>query len=620
MAGNLMALTTYGAQVAGNALTFGILLPWVTPANGQSVSVKVIHENDQFMQKVPPVVTALNHSVDPAYGDFWSGPVDLTAAGPAGSSWGSQGRYLYRFCISRPGAADIDWVGDPFAQAYGAGKIAAIAYPAPPYAWSAAEANWRTPGLADLVVYEVNLAEFGHGIDQAIDRIPYVADLGVNCIEVMPVTDVDPEVDWGYLPDGYFGVDERLGDAAELQQFIDTAHQHGLAVVLDAVYGHTGDNFPYYYAYQQLAYANNPFMGTFGAGQFGHSINYDLQFPQDYFYTANHYWLDRFHVDGFRYDDVPDYWDGPTGSGYANLVYGTYQYVSSGAGAGPYWARFGAGGANLIQCAEKLDNPPGVLYQSYTNSCWQDATLGAAGDVAAGRRPDPATLELDLSLLDYPVAVPRGSGAAAFTMPTTAVQYLENHDHQRFLCNFGLIDPDADTLFSEGNRALWFKLQPYLIALLTAPGVPLLFQGQEFGENYTLPGGGLGRTLLLRPVRWEYFYDIPGQSLVHLVRALLRTRNAFPQFRSGESYFYNVPYYTDPGLIVFSRGTGNQFSLVAVNLTDSSVATTFTFPQTGVYQEQLSRQLGYASQDLNATAGAGTAMEVPSNYGGVWTP
>lgn len=327
---NLMPLTRYGAPVAGNTLTFGLLLPWVTAGNGQSVSVKVIHENDQFMQHIPPVVTLLSHSVDPTYGDFWSGSVALTTGGPPGSSWGTNGRYLYRFCISRPGGLpDIDWIVDPLAQAYGAGKISALRVPLAPYAWSAGEANWRTPQLSDLVVYEVNLAEFARGIAQAADRLPYLADLGVNCIEIMPVTDVDPEVDWGYLPNGYFGVDERLGDAAQLQGFIDEAHQHALAVVLDVVYGHTGNGFPYYYAYQQLNYANNPFMGSFGAHQFGNSINYSLQFPRDYFYTANHYWLDQFHADGFRYDDVPDFWDGPTGNATLTSRTRTYQFVAT---------------------------------------------------------------------------------------------------------------------------------------------------------------------------------------------------------------------------------------------------------------------------------------------------
>jgi len=210
-------------------------------------------------------------------------------------------------------------------------------------------------------------------------------------------------------------------------------------------------------------------------------------------------------------------------------------------------------------------------------------------------------------------------------MPKTAGQYLENHDHARFLCNFGTVNPDAgnlqpDPIFFEGDRSLWYKLQPYLIALLTAAGIPLLWQGQEFGENYTLPLQGIGRTMLLRPVRWDYFYDTAGQYLVHLVRALLQIRRSFPQFRTGSQYFYTDASYAAEHLVLFSREAAGQYSLVAVNLSDTDALTSFTFPQPGVYQEQLARALGNPSpQDLTAVSGTPTAFRVPSNYGGVWT-
>jgi 1,4-alpha-glucan branching enzyme len=80
------------------------------------------------------------------------------------------------------------------------------------------------------------------------------------------------------------------------------------------------------------------------------------------------------------------------------------------------------------------------------------------------------------------------------------LQYIENHDYSRFICEFGLSQRDWNPLFGEGNRANWYGLQPYLIALLTAKGIPMLWQGREFGENYFVPDSGLGRVLLLRPV------------------------------------------------------------------------------------------------------------------------
>src|SRR5207249_10433359 len=67
----------------------------------------------------------------------------------------------------------------------------------------------------------------------------------VNAIEVMPLSNVAASVDWGYLPIGYFGVDERFGKRSAFQQMVDIAHQHGIAVVVDVVYGHTGVDFAY---------------------------------------------------------------------------------------------------------------------------------------------------------------------------------------------------------------------------------------------------------------------------------------------------------------------------------------------------------------------------------------
>jgi 1,4-alpha-glucan branching enzyme len=50
--------------------------------------------------------------------------------------------------------------------------------------------------------------------------------------------------------------------------------------------------------------------------------------------------------------------------------------------------------------------------------------------------------------------------------------------------------------------------------VLAGKGIPMLWQGQEFGENYFVPDSGLARVLLLRPLRWDYFYDTAGKSLV----------------------------------------------------------------------------------------------------------
>jgi 1,4-alpha-glucan branching enzyme len=121
----------------------------------------------------------------------------------------------------------------------------------------------------------------------------------------MPVSNVALTVDWGFLPIGYFGVDERFGNRKDLQRFIDAAHQRKIAVILDAVYGHTSDSFPYFYIYQKLGYRENPFMGAFAKDLFSESTDFSRKFTQDFFFTVNYLWLDRYHVDGFAMTAYP---------------------------------------------------------------------------------------------------------------------------------------------------------------------------------------------------------------------------------------------------------------------------------------------------------------------------
>ena len=138
-------------------------------------------------------------------------------------------------------------------------------------------------------------------------------------------------------------------------------------------------------------------------------------------------------------------------------------------------------GESLIQCAEQLEGPEEVLRTTYSNSTWQNHTFDAAKAVARGDQGRLADWGLSLGLFGYPEQESTNSDM----IPKTALQYIENHDHERFICNFGLINPDeADNpLFLQGDRSRWYMLQPYLIAILMSKGVPMLWQGEEFGEQ-----------------------------------------------------------------------------------------------------------------------------------------
>jgi len=165
-----MPLGSLGAIEANGVVSFGLWLPWVSATHSNVVTVKIIHEADQFLQEMPPREFRLAHSFRPPYGDFWSFTVAIAGTAPAqpGSAWGKPGRYLYRYTITRPNAGTLDWIIDPFAREFGAGKLSAFTLGYTPYVWSSAEERWRTPALADLVLYEMNIAEFGSDLEPLV--------------------------------------------------------------------------------------------------------------------------------------------------------------------------------------------------------------------------------------------------------------------------------------------------------------------------------------------------------------------------------------------------------------------------------------------------------------------
>ena len=165
MAVNLLPLGTLGAVETNGVVTFGLWLPWVSADDGNAVTVKIVHEDDQFLQGMPPREFPLAHS-----------------------AWGTPGRYVYRYAIANPNVGTLDWIIDPCAREFGTGKPSAFTLGYQPYLWSACEAGWRTPPLSDLLVYEINVAELGGSLDRIRNVIAYLADLGVNAIEIMPLS------------------------------------------------------------------------------------------------------------------------------------------------------------------------------------------------------------------------------------------------------------------------------------------------------------------------------------------------------------------------------------------------------------------------------------------------
>jgi len=641
---NLLPLDRLGARESvgqPGLIDFGVLLPGISPADGRLV-VRIIHERDQFIQGVDPVGKELAHGQLVHNGqslDYWSGTVDthdLTLKPVGSRGWGAtsgEQTYVYRYVLThRPGGQpDLEGIIDPFAREYGVGDLSAITVRYQPFSFDPAiEAQqFKTPAIRDAVVYELNVSELGGDFPKTTALLDYLEDLAINVVEVMPITNVASRIDWGYAPLGYFGVDERLGKRREFQAFVSEAHRRGIAVILDGVFGHVEDRFPYHRLYSALG-RRSPFTGAYAEDQFFQSADFTESLTQDYFFTVCVHWLEAYHIDGIRYDAVSEYWDEtrPLGQrGFADLSEAVRAHVAGKTAATDHYQRFFTPGRemSLIQIAEYLtDRNPAehVLYDTVANSAWQNQTMEAAKRCARGESGALAEFGLRLGLPNYP---DEHTHPGSVTVTKSALQYLESHDHERFICAYGTHFPDPDSarrrdeLLLVGNRCeKWFKVQPYLIGLLTAKGTPFLWQGQEFCQDYFVPDQGTGRVAIYRPVDFNFFYDEIGSTLIRLVRRLIRIRKSGEQFRSGEHFFYNDPQYTHQGVLLFHRfqPATNTFSLIALNFTDSEKTVSFSqFPKAGDYTEEIEGQRNL----LNVQANSSVNLVIPSNYGCIWT-
>jgi 1,4-alpha-glucan branching enzyme len=592
---------------------FGIYLPGITPTDGYEVLVRVIHQNDQFTPEIPPKDFSLTCHDDHPY-DLWDITINLSQQSDSTSHFGTSGTYLYRYQLRRNQKIVTLWFTDPFAFQTGTGELAAFTTPdaITPFEWT--DGGFKVPPVDEMVVYELQVEEFNDTFEGLIDRLDYLLGLGVNVLELMPITSVKQEFDWGYGPLHFWAPEERYGNPQSFKKLVNACHEKGVAVILDSVYEHVDDNFPYNRVYADSG-EPSPMIGPFGEGSFGTQTNFTSPFTQQYFRECNRYWLSEYHVDGFRYDYVPGMYDGPAGVGYAKLVYDTYQdsLVIS---------RFQdpLGFSRIIQCAEHLPDPRGILRDTYSNTAWQNELLNKVENMAQYRYVDEAFVHL---------LEPRFSGypdtrlVNGIEMPVAPFQYFETHDHSRLITRFGLLPPlggEGDIRF--GDRSNFFKLQPFAIALYTCVGVPMLWQGQELAENYTLPGGGNARISVRRGIHWEFFYDEAGQALVKLYRVLARLRRDYRALRSRNFFFLKEQSRPVEGIVAYRRtaqataASPEQVAMVFLNFADSTREIWVPFPKVGVYQEKIDADP--SDQIPVTTPGETHRVIVPSNYGRIY--
>ncbi|MGA7315035.1 MAG: malto-oligosyltrehalose trehalohydrolase [Silvibacterium sp.] len=173
------------------------------------------------------------------------------------------------------------------------------------FEWS--DSGWMGRALEDYILYEAHVGTYTPAgtFDAMIPYLPQLRDLGITAIEIMPVAQFPGRRNWGYDGVYPFAVQNSYGGPMGLQKLVDSAHRHGLAVVLDVVYNHLGPEGNYFGQY--APYFTNRYGTPWGA-----ALNFDG--PQSdevrrFFIENALYWLRDFHIDGLRLDAINGIFD-----------------------------------------------------------------------------------------------------------------------------------------------------------------------------------------------------------------------------------------------------------------------------------------------------------------------
>lgn len=224
--------------------------------------------------------------------------VALTACGNGiHRGFDQQGRRgdLYKFHLNGG-----EMLPDPFSrwQPAGVHNSSMVIHPGS-YRWT--DETWQRPSFRDLVIYELHVGTFtAKGTFRStIDRLAHLRDLGVTAIELMPIGEFAGARNWGYDGVHMFAPSRAYGHPEDLRALVNAAHRHQLAVILDVVYNHFGPDGNHLAAYV------GEYLDEAAKTPWGGAIRYgDPAFRplREVVISNPGYWMDEFHIDGFRLD------------------------------------------------------------------------------------------------------------------------------------------------------------------------------------------------------------------------------------------------------------------------------------------------------------------------------
>lgn len=440
------------------------------------------------------------------------------------------------------------------------------------YVWKSDGVPLPTNDL--LVIYEMHVGDFSGGEEDGytrgkytdvIAKLNYLADLGVNAIELMPLKSNPGDFNWGYSPIHYFSPEENFGTTAQLKELIDKCHGLGIRVIVDGVYNHASTSnalneidHDYWFRREGKNHDQN----------WGPEFNYELRDEKlginpalEFILDSIRFWIFEYRIDGIRFDAAKqiDNFDA------LNAFVANARSMSE---MKPFFTV-----AEYIPPSAEITEPHGPV-----ESCWNDSFMYAMVEYLSGETLDLEKMKnaIDPTRMGFPTA-------------TSVTNYLSNHDQNRLfrkLGEKGLLDEE-----------LFRRAKLGALILMTAVGVPMIWMGEEFGEHVPMSEAS-------NKIDWTLLENDENKELFNYYKLLIGLRTTKLAFASTNIEFFHEDVVS--GVLCFQRFDDDGNSVVVVlNLSDAEFEnySISNFPLTGKYIEwtkgdEIEAQLNELTTDL----------------------
>ncbi len=399
-----------------------------------------------------------------------------------------------------------------------------------PYQW---KTQFTRFPAKDLVIYELLIRDFTdrRTFRAVIDSMEYLKKLGINAIQLMPITEFEGNISWGYDPAFPFAVDKYYGTELDLKELIDKAHGLGMAVILDVVHNHlTGAN-PLIRMWADGKYgppsAINPYANVTAKHPFNvfNDMNHESIAFQRYIDRFNRYWLEEFKFDGYRFD---------LSKGFTQVDYGSNT---------ARWSSYDSSRVRLLKRMynriRSFDTNAYLILEHFADAR-EERELTDYGYMI-WHNMNPTSSEAVMGWITG--QSDNGTSQVYFAnrslnVPAN-VAYMESHDEERLI----------KKNFCYGKAAGGYTTRDTTIALQRAgamasmffpiPGPRMIWQFGEIGYDVGLQltetcTDNASIRLSVKPQRWSYRNDTRRKRLYDTYAALIGLR-AFPTFSSLQS-------------------------------------------------------------------------------------